>query len=411
MSIFALDRETGKLLWTTRGFDEMVTGFSEVVDRGSSISVGRYQIAVAPAGGGAGGEGVVLVTTLPSERNRWNEPYRMEAYDAATGRVKWTSKGVGALENEGFCSAPVVVGSGVLVVTYPQEGRTLTLRQLSAADGSERWSMPLGEFEPMQSRHGYELAPMASVEAAGDRVYVLTNGGALVAVNRGDRGDRSIAWALKFTPPDYLGEQNYSSRGVGPYMDRPGSIRLTGGTIYIKEAGGNRLLAVDAGSGRLLWQHLADRDAVIADHDDRRLYLLGADLMARDIGSGQAVWSRKLRASAVPGSLTAEPGGVVLSSEQGLLVLDPATGDVAGRFEPDTMNGQGATFTLLDGLTLIATPTAIVAYGPPEATAPEATTPEATPAEASSPANPPQPQTRPATRPAAPPATQPGVTP
>ena len=373
--VFALDRRTGKLLWTTRGFDEMVAGFGEMLERGSVISPGRYHVDVAPVGGGA----VVLATAMPGERNRWNEPYRMQAYEAATGRLKWSSQGIGAMEDAGFCGPPAVVGSDVLVVTYPQEGRTLTLRQLSAADGSERWSMPLGEFEPINSRHGYEVAPVVSLRVVGDRVYVLTNGGAMLAV---DRPGRSIAWALKYAAPDNLGEQNYNRRGVGPYTDRPGSVELVGGTLYVKEAGGNQLLAVDAESGRVLWQHLADRDAVIADHDDRRLYLLGADLMSREIGSGQAVWSRKLRASAVPGSLAVTPRGVVVSSEQGLLVLDSATGDVTRTFAPEVVGGQGATFTLLNGLTIIATPTGIVAYGPPEVSTSNAS-----------------PQTRPATQP------------
>ena len=393
-AVFALDRETGKLLWTSRGFDEMVTGFAEMFERGSVMSPGRFTLAVSGSGSGGGGGGVVLATALPTERNRWNEPYRMQAYDAATGRVKWSSQGVGALEDAGFCGGPVAVGADVLVVTYPQEGRTLTLRRLAASDGSERWSLPLGEFEPMNSRHGYEIAPMATVELAGDRVYVLTNGGALVAVDAGGAGGGSgggpsIAWALKFAPPVHLGEQNYNRQGAGPYTDRPGSVRVDGGVIYIKEAGGNRLLAVDAESGRLLWSHLADRDTVIADHDEKRLYLLGADLMAREIGSGGAAWSRRLRSSAVPGSLAVAGGKVVVSSERGLLVLDPATGDIVRTFDPEALGSQGTTFTLLDGLTLIATPTGIAAYGPPDT-------------EAASGSPPPQPATRP-TDPASPP--------
>ena len=212
-AVFALDRETGKLLWTSRGFDEMVTGFAEMFERGSVMSPGRFTLAVT---GPSTGEGsLVLATALPNERNRWNEPYRMQAYDAATGRVKWSSQGVGALEDAGFCGGPVAVGSDVLVVTYPQEGRTLTLRRLAAADGSERWSMPLGEFEPMNSRHGYEIAPMATVEAAGERVYVLTNGGAMVAVDVGSGagGGPSIAWALKYAPPAHLGERELQPPG------------------------------------------------------------------------------------------------------------------------------------------------------------------------------------------------------
>ena len=78
------------------------------------------------------------------------------------------------------------------------------------------------------------------------------------------------------------------------------------------------------------------------------------------------------------------PAGVVVSCEQGLLVLDPDTGDITDTFAPDAVGGQGATFTLLPDLTLIATPTAIVAYGPPNA---------------SPTGDSPSPRTRPATQP------------
>ncbi|MFF6997775.1 PQQ-binding-like beta-propeller repeat protein [Streptomyces sp. NPDC008313] len=264
----AVDPADGDVLWARgdaggRGTDVTAApvlsgGLLQVVTRGGkrltalepgtgatrwSRDIGRYAGRVAHAGG------VVLLTGADSE---------VTALDARTGEEKWHHAIDGqALPSffsygDGLAYAVAPAGEGTLVTAVdPETGGTRwqrrlagTLSILGAHDGMV-WFGSAAADTFTEAVVRYDVArrearrvplrfplPGAQAVVRGDTVYLLADGGALVAVDTGKaaqtwRAETSVAWA---SAPVAVGRRLYLASGDG------------------------RLLAVDAVHGELLGQ-------------------------------------------------------------------------------------------------------------------------------------------------------------
>ena len=100
----------------------------------------------------------------------------------------------------------------------------LVLRHLDLRSGAELWSLPLGTPQFVGDPDwGQQFLPIPALVVSGGRLYVLTNDGALLAVNV---GRRQIEWAYKYEPPATSGNGQRFFRpanGAGRHaqFDRP----------------------------------------------------------------------------------------------------------------------------------------------------------------------------------------------
>jgi outer membrane protein assembly factor BamB len=141
---------------------------------------------------------------------------RVTAVDPATGDVRWAAELAGELEPVGAAAD----GAVVLLDTDAVYGETRAVVRYEPASGTAR-RVPLP-------------VPVARAQGAvrGDTVYLMGAGGTLVAVDLAAREQR---WSL----------ETGVSRGSAPVTD--------GRRVYVAAPDG-RLLAVDAGTGKLLGQ-------------------------------------------------------------------------------------------------------------------------------------------------------------
>jgi outer membrane protein assembly factor BamB len=349
--VFAIDRNSGKVVWSSEPVGKMTENFQHIVNRGRA-SPGSYQIAVH-------GESL-LVISYPVENARWNEPYRLTVLDKATGKATWQAKEMEKFKELGFTSKPLVLEDQAVYVTHPLESQTLHLRGLSPANTADQWQMQLGEFEPMQSRHGNNSPPVTAILSHGSLVYVLTNNGALLAI---DLENRRTRWAIKFRKPNTVREENrWHNNALNARNHRAGSIVHDDGLLYIKEAGGERLIAVRADTGKVLWQHRCEEDALIVEQDGELLYLLGKDLMARHKRDGSAAWSRKLpnRHHAFNADQHEQYLGMFI--EGGISLLDTDDGDQLKHWSHPYLDDQSGNLYAFDDLLVLVSPTAITAF-------------------------------------------------
>ena len=331
---FALDARTGKLLWRSRKMSEMEGAVQNFVMSGVDLS--RYQIALA-------GDRL-LVTGIPFDQlNRGSQSnYKLVCHNAETGAVVWSNK-TGQASNINIAGQPIVVGDIIYVPGQRGGQQEIQLLAMALADGKLLWSVTLGTPQSGMDYRGNSQAPAPTLAYNAGTVYVLTNNGALVAV---DTASRRVEWALAYDPPPVL--TGYPMFGPA-YMQRqsvktPGAVLVRGSTLYLKEADGYALYAVDLAGPAVKWKRPLDTHATVADIDDKCVYTMGEELSAIDLNTRQMKWSTKLPIAT--GSLRLVRGGssFFVFSTRGVFEVDAATGDPSPKVfrvaDKDSLGGR-----------------------------------------------------------------------
>jgi outer membrane protein assembly factor BamB len=193
----ALDLATGKVLWQTAApavLPQYGTAMSPLVD-GNTV--------IAHAGG--------------------HENGAMTAFDAATGKPRWQWKGDGP----GYGS-PIIATLGGVRQLVAQTQKLLV--GLNAADGSLLWQMPFTTAFNQNS-----ITPVISR----DLVIITGLDKPLAAIRVARQGEK---WTT---------EQVWSNDKAPMFMSTP---VLVGGTLYgLGHRGRGQIVAVDAASGKMLW--------------------------------------------------------------------------------------------------------------------------------------------------------------
>ncbi|MBD8525296.1 outer membrane protein assembly factor BamB [Pseudomarimonas arenosa] len=292
--LLALNRSGGKALWEIKGED-------------------RY------AGGPAVGEGTLVVGTLDGQ---------VIAYNPDNGSERWRAK----VSSE-VISVPAI-GRGLAVVRC-NDGRVFAF---SITDGTRRWVYDRGL--PSLTLRG-NSRPVIE----GDRVFLGYDSGVVVA--------------LKLLDGAQLWEQTVAE-GEGRHeldrmVDIDGEIVASGSEVYAAAFNG-QVVALDAGSGRPLWNREMSVFSGLALAGDKILVSdKAATVWALDRRTGASLWRqdglahRWLTTPVVSGTRLA-----VGDLEGYLHVLDVESGMIVGR---DQVGGDPirATPQLADDLVLAVT--------------------------------------------------------
>ena len=256
-----------------------------------------------------------------------HEPARVRAYDARTGRLRWTyPTGPNA-----FIRA---LGSGWVVVAADFG----PLMGLDLASGKQRWR--------------FELASLQAAEygtIAGDTLFIgtsFTSEGAL---------DPPVVYALDLA----TGRQRWRTvldRGTdlqwaAPVVDG-GQVLVADTLSHEGSAPTSHLHALDAGTGRVRWKadlH-ASQQGFFAEPPvvaGGRVYVATASrtLLALEVDSGREVW----RADGFPVVAGVRDGMVIAAIDDRLTALDAASGD---RRWQVPISGGGEHWPVLEGDTV-----------------------------------------------------------
>jgi outer membrane protein assembly factor BamB len=220
-------------------------------------------------------------------------------WPAAGPRVEWHCE-----MGEGYCAPAVALGR---VLAFDRIGRHVRLRCLRADTGEKLW----------EDRHasgytdmwGYDGGPRAAPVIAGDRVITFGPEGRLECRSL---ADGSSVWRVD-TAADYHVVQNFFGVGAAPLV-----VDVDGGPVVIAQIGGSRKGTAPPAPQRL--------DLVKG---------LDSGLVAFDLATGRERWrcSDQLASYSAPVLATIAGRQRVLAwMRDDFLVVDPATGEIAGRF-------------------------------------------------------------------------------
>ncbi|GAG07297.1 unnamed protein product, partial [marine sediment metagenome] len=104
-------------------------------------------------------------------------------------------------------------------------------------------------------------------------------------------GGRLFALLSKFGPVTVLDAATGKRLMDYPGTEKAQGMRYLDGILLVR-AGGNRIIAIDVGSGNKLWQDDGKIHAVMAASNGKAYYLNGGRLVCCDLKNGREVWHK-----------------------------------------------------------------------------------------------------------------------
>lgn len=352
--VFGVDVRTGKLLWRSDKFDTLHSRFSQMPH--SNANLEQYAIA-------ASGDTVVALWLNPERLNYYREPFRLKAYDAASGKEKWDSEKVESLKDQSFVGVPLIEGDNVLVTSHKRNESKLIIRSLKLADGTENWSKELGTAQQTSNHRGQQEMPLPRLLLTGNSLLILTNNGALLSF---DSQRRETDWALKYgtTSTAHSGNRVFYSGDIdkATLLHSYGALYEQDGIVYAKETGSNEIHAVDPGGPTLLWSRPIAAESVLVGADQDYLYVLSHELMAIDHQTRKLAWSRRLPIEGGGLSAVISDETVYVCSRRGIYCLDRESGRLQQIFRGEELGAVGAWIGVVGDRVISISNTSITAY-------------------------------------------------
>lgn len=349
--VFAADVRTGKLVWRNRKFSELGERFQFFVN--SLVNVDCYSLTAA-------GDRLFVTGINLDRLQHYQESVRLVCMTAADGKVKWSSNNSG-LANWSFVGRPVLAGDLVYATGRNPQGADLVLLAIGADKGELRWQLPLGTAQGGQTFRGEPDVPSPVLLPHGaGQLYVLTNNGALLAV---DAGSRRVMWAYTYAPPPVMNrEMFWSGNPAAPRPTMRPAAFVHGSTLYLKEYEGDALHAIDLTGPSLRWRRPLDRENTIARLPDGRLLSVGQDLGAIDPESRALRWSASLPALATRIAPVVGTDRLLAFAPRGIYEIDLADGDTVRIFRGADRDSLGGTLCRAPGRLISVSNRAITAY-------------------------------------------------
>jgi outer membrane protein assembly factor BamB len=239
--------------------------------------------------------------------------------DAATGREQWRA------QLDSYASLGESAGDADAVYVGTREHRVYALR---VADGALLWTRDLGPDWPFGG-------VVRGMTVSGDTVYVVAehNTGVNGYLGTGDvfaldRRTGAVHWVHR--NGDGTGLDIYQSAG-----------RSAGRLLLLSANSENEYVALDRFTGLEAWRAHGDDPYIGMDEAPEvrgsRAYFAAQDQYARavDLATGREIWKTRVGSGA---SNVAPCGERLLVQDQGLSVLDLASGEMLGRAYDGSVN-------------------------------------------------------------------------
>ena len=263
-------------------------------------------------------------------------------------QLLWQVKGLG----DGYGAPSVADGTIYLVVNEGLEKESVIA--LNEADGSRRWSTPIGKVGNPEQRPNYPAA-RSTPTVAGNSLYALGSDGDLVCL---ERETGNVRWQ-KDLRSDFGGKPGEWAYAESPLVDGEKVIVAPGG----EEAA---LVALNRETGDVIWEAaVPGSDAagyasvVISEVDGVKQYVafLGIGLVGVDAETGEFLWLYEQTKGIANSPTPVVRDGYVYSGAGraggGLVRLNPQQDEVEVEqvyFSPKLPNAQGGFILIGDYL-------------------------------------------------------------
>ncbi|WP_298858901.1 PQQ-binding-like beta-propeller repeat protein [uncultured Gimesia sp.] len=346
---FALDLQSGKLVWRNAKFTDLGKHFSNYSFHRSS-KLKQYHITVS---------GNTLLATLVPEKemNQSRAAYRLVAYQADSGKTLWTAK----VGTESFISKPLVEGNHIYVVSHAQNNKLIKLNSLSLKTGQKEWSIPLGSVVSGNSNNGMQIMPVPLLQKQGDSLFILTNNGALFEVSI---PLKTINWVFRYPYKSNQTNTNYYYYAIKEETElhTNGQMIRDQNLLYFKEAGANEVYALDLSAKKVIWKRPVKVSAQIVGVDQKNVYIMSKELEAIDRKSRKLNWAVSLPVAAGGLSALIDPNDAWVFTSRGIFEISKTNGDIVNIYRGSDLTSLGGAIDLRNGLLICVSNQAVTAY-------------------------------------------------
>ena len=319
--LWAVDVETGKLVWWSDHFKKLGEKINELMQW--QVEANRFTLTMA-------GDSLLTVSLNLDKMNN-QEPFRLVSIDPATGKRKWSSD-TGVLQGWAFIGSPLVVESTIYITAHPKDNQEFHLLALSM-DGKMLWESKLGQPQIANNYRGMPVYPIPVLKYSGGMLYVMTNNGAMIAF---DTVSRTIDWAFSYArpaDPDMNNGRFWNGYPQAETNEPAASAWMRDGMLYFKDHGVKTMFVLDLAVPQLKWKRDIGEDTGIAGFDDKNFYLLSTgpnntSLNALDAQSGRMLMSSKLPDGSEGLRVLAAGASYLMFVSRGIFEVDTAVADV-----------------------------------------------------------------------------------
>jgi outer membrane protein assembly factor BamB len=360
--VFALNLETGKLLWRSASFHNVEVPASQ--DQARVINPARYAIVASKS----------HVWSLSRDLKDPNHfaPFRLSCRRADSGDLVWQSTDLTDYAQLDLVGAPLLAGGALFVAAktprnQQQEPAHQYVLALRPRDGKLLWKAEVGTFRESHRFFFYGMSdttPQPRLYHQGGAVYVDTHVGVLARL---DAESGEVEWGYGYQTEPVQGDRFFFFWG----MDQPKEVSASsaplrsGEALFVKGAKSERIYALDPDRLKLLWDRPVAESARLLGADDRAVFLGGPEISALDRKTHQLVWATRVPGGSREGRLLVRPDGLWQLTPRGVFELDPRSGRVRRIFRGDDTGSDGGDLYATGRLLLAVTNRTISAYPTP----------------------------------------------
>ncbi len=336
------DLETGKLLWRSGKLHQL-----QLQQQRQGIIPERYAVKLV-------GDRLWSVARDPQQLNQHPITFALIAREPATGKEVFNSRKSQSTWN--ILSEPCPSGDVLYVgASRSNQGRELVVLMLNAKDGKLLKTFNVGNHAVDQNQIYSERIAQPGFLMHGDRLFVDTNGGALVSL---EPQTGAVEWGILYESPSPA--VNYYSQYPMQYGSSPPVY--TAGLLFSKGMRSTRLLGVQVDGPALIWNRPVLKSAIVVGADDERIYLAGEELTAYSLKTQELVWSTQLPRTANWSVPLLTQNRLYQFTSRGICELDKRTGQLLKIFRGSDLDSFGGTLLVTPHGLLAVSNLAITAY-------------------------------------------------
>ncbi|SIN68234.1 Outer membrane protein assembly factor BamB, contains PQQ-like beta-propeller repeat [Singulisphaera sp. GP187] len=356
--IFALDLNTGKLIWRSASFHNLDIPATQ--NQARMINPARFTMVASKS----------HLWTLTRDLNDPNQmaPFRLVCRRTDDGDVVWQTTSLPDYAQVDLVGAPILVGGTLFVAAKTpmnqQQGQPQQyVLAIRAHDGKLLWKTEIGVSRQGQQYFYYgmsDTSPQPRLFHQAGAVYVDTHVGVLARLDA-ESGDLDWGYGYKTDPPDSMNRFFYRMTDTEPTTASSTPVR-SGEALFAKGTKSEHIYAIDSDQMKLLWDRPIAKSARIVGVDDQALYLGGPELSALDLRTRKLVWATRVPGGSAENQVLVRPGGLWQLTPRGIFEINPKTGEVRRIFRGDDTGSDGGDLYLNGPLLLAVTNRTISAY-------------------------------------------------
>ncbi len=361
-NVFALDLDSGKMLWRSGSFHHL--DVLAMQDQARMIDAGRYAILADSQ----------YVWSLGRDLKNVNpmDTAHLICRRSQNGDLVWQSTDLPDYAGLDLVGLPILARDKLLIAgktAWSNNGQENQPKQYVLAirphDGKVLWKTEVGAFREAQQYYYYmirDTSPQPRLTFRSGSVYLDTHVGVLARL---DLESGVLDWGYAYPTEPVQGQSRFffwgmnMNQGPTPYGPPPIAI---GDALMIKGAKGDKICAIDPDRMKLIWERPIAKASRLIGVDDQTVYLGGGELGAVDRRTRSLRWSLPLPGGSEEGQTLVRADGLWQLTPRGIYEVDPQTGRVRRIFRGDDTGSYGGDLVLTERWLLAISNRTIVAY-------------------------------------------------